>query len=194
MNINGSSSAAAARQRTRDGEGEAQQERGSRAGQDGNPHNPLWWILRMSAIALSAGACARARDSSTAATARSKAPVWSGRSCSCCCCCCCCCQCCCQCCCCQCCCQCCCCQCCCCQCCCCCCCCDQHDIITYLYFFAELGRQAAHSRGEQGPPQRRPHQRKARRGAQARQVRRHLRGNRVDLVTFRSRDDGRARG
>jgi hypothetical protein len=40
------------------------------------------------------------------------------------------------------------------------------------------------------PPQRRPHQRKARGGAQAHQVRRHLRGNRVGLVTFRAQTTG----
>jgi hypothetical protein len=43
-------------------------------------------------------------------------------------------------------------------------------------------------------PQRRPHECKARGGAQqTHQVRRHLRGNRVYLVTFRARDDERAR-
>jgi hypothetical protein len=44
-------------------------------------------------------------------------------------------------------------------------------------------------------PERRPHERKARGGVQTRQVRRHLRGNGVYpyLLTFRARDDGRAR-
>jgi hypothetical protein len=42
-------------------------------------------------------------------------------------------------------------------------------------------------------PQRGPHQRKARGGAQTRQARRQLRGSGVYLVTFRARDEGRAR-
>ncbi len=41
--------------------------------------------------------------------------------------------------------------------------------------------------------QRRPHQRKACGGAHTRQVRPHLRGNGVYLVTFRARNDGRSR-
>ena len=45
-----------------------------------------------------------------------------------------------------------------------------------------------------GPRKRSPHQCQARGGGQAPQVRRHLRGNGVSLLSFRARDDGRPRG